>query len=83
MRMDGPVISMEVLIVCGVDEAGRREVLPVEPILAYFSPEIGLASFRITNANLLEMLSVIPSIFLLGLLDVWVEKETMIRYLGK
>lgn len=53
-------------------------------ILGFFSPKIGVASLHITKSNLMEMLSVIPPIFiLLGLLDVWVEKETMIRYLGK
>lgn len=31
----------------------------------------------------MEMLSVLPPIFiLLGLLDVWIDKETMIKYLG-
>lgn len=47
-------------------------------------PEFGASSIAITKTNLLEMLSVLPPIFiLLGLLDVWVEKETMMRYLGK
>jgi uncharacterized membrane protein YraQ (UPF0718 family) len=33
---------------------------------------------------MLEMLSVIPPVFiLLGLLDVWVQKETMMRYMGE
>ena len=34
VRMDGRVISMAVLIVCGVDADGRREILAVEPMLA-------------------------------------------------
>jgi len=33
IRMDGRVISAAVLVVCGVDEAGKREVLAVEPML--------------------------------------------------
>lgn len=46
-------------------------------------PEIGKKSFYITWDNMLEMLSVIPPIFvLLGLLDVWVQKETMIKLMG-
>ncbi|MFI3213417.1 MAG: permease [Eubacteriales bacterium] len=46
--------------------------------------EFGISSFEITKSNLFEMLSVIPPIFiLLGLLDVWVDKETMMKFLGK
>ncbi len=52
-------------------------------ILAFF-PETGRKSVTITGSNLLEMLSVIPPIFiLLGLLDVWVKRETMIKYMGE
>ncbi|MBZ4647119.1 MAG: putative permease [Clostridia bacterium] len=48
------------------------------------TPEIGQKSLKITGDNLLEMLSVIPPIFiLLGLLDVWVQKETMIKLMGE
>jgi len=37
-----------------------------------------------TWINLKQMLSVLPPIFLiLGLLDVWVPKETMIKFMGK
>lgn len=50
----------------------------------YFYPQIGVRSLRLSGANLLEMLSVLPPIFvLLGLLDVWVKRETMIRYMGE
>lgn len=46
-------------------------------------PDIGITSFEITKSNLLEMLSILPPIFiLLGLLDVWVNKETMMKFLG-
>ncbi len=59
-------------------------VLVFNIILGLAFPEIGTSSFEITKSNIWEMLSVIPPIFiLLGLLDVWVEKETMIKYLGK
>lgn len=59
-------------------------ILAFNIILGIAFPEIGTSSFEITKSNILEMLSVIPPIFiLLGLLDVWVEKETMIKYLGK
>jgi uncharacterized membrane protein YraQ (UPF0718 family) len=47
-------------------------------------PGIGSKSLDMTAQNLVEMLSVIPPIFvLLGLLDVWVDRATMIRYTGK
>lgn len=52
-------------------------------ILAFF-PETGRKSVTITGSNLLEMLSIIPPIFiLLGLLDVWVKRETMVKYMGE
>ena len=47
-------------------------------------PSIGQKSLAITYKNGLEMLSILPPIFvLLGLLDIWVERETMIRLLGE
>lgn len=47
-------------------------------------PTIGQRSISITWSNTLEMLSVIPPIFiLLGLLDVWVQRETMIKWMGE
>ncbi|MDD4357947.1 MAG: permease [Smithellaceae bacterium] len=47
-------------------------------------PEIGEKSVELTAQNLLEMLAVIPPIFvLLGLLDVWVDRATMMKYTGK
>ncbi len=47
-------------------------------------PEIGLKSLDLTRRNVLELLSVVPPIFvLLGLLDVWVDRATMMRFTGK
>ncbi len=47
-------------------------------------PDIGLKSLSLTKQNFIEMISVIPPIFiLLGLLDVWVDRATMIKYTGK
>ncbi len=47
-------------------------------------PEIGLKSLTLTKQNLLEMILIIPPIFvLLGLLDVWVDRATMMKYTGK
>ena len=56
----------------------------VNVILLFTSPEIGKESFSIVGDNLKELLMVVPPIFiLLGLLDVWVEKETMVKYMGE
>lgn len=49
-----------------------------------FLPGIGLKSLELTKDNFLEMISIIPPIFvLLGLLDVWVDRATMMKYTGK
>lgn len=32
VRVDSRIVSMAVLIVCGVDESGRRDIIAVEPI---------------------------------------------------
>jgi uncharacterized membrane protein YraQ (UPF0718 family) len=53
-------------------------------ILSIAAPEKGLSAMTITKHNLLEMLYVLlPISILLGLLDVWVPKETMMKYMGK
>lgn len=47
-------------------------------------PEFGRLSLDNTVNNFKEMLSVLPPIFiLLGLLDVWVDRATMMKYTGK
>ncbi|SHI26950.1 permease [Desulfosporosinus lacus] len=60
-------------------------VLIVINIVIYaLYPTIGQRSINITWSNTVEMLSVIPPIFiLLGLLDVWVQRETMIKLMGE
>lgn len=53
-------------------------------IIIFVNPELGNKSLTITWKNTKEMLSIIPPIFiLLGLLDVWVSRETMIKYMGE
>ncbi len=55
----------------------------INTVIVVVSPVIGMKSLEITWANTLEMLAVIPPIFvLLGLLDVWVKRETMVKYMG-
>lgn len=53
-------------------------------LLTLFHRKLGLNAFRITANSVKEMLLVIPPIFiLLGLLDIWVPKETMVKYMGE
>jgi len=47
-------------------------------------PDLGKIALNNTLGSFKEMLSVLPPIFiLLGLLDVWVDRATMIKYTGK
>lgn len=47
-------------------------------------PSIGQKSLAITWSSTLEMLAVLPPVFiLLGLLDVWIERETIIKLMGE
>lgn len=56
----------------------------VNVIIGFIMPDIGLKSISITKQNFMEMISVIPPIFiLLVLLDVWVDRATMMKYTGK
>lgn len=53
-------------------------------LVLIFIPDLGNKSLQITMSNALEMLSILPPIFiLLGLLDVWVKRETMVKYMGE
>lgn len=53
-------------------------------ILLIFRPNLGQEVSKLSLKNLKEMLSVIPPVFvLLGLMDVWVPKETIMKYMGK
>lgn len=51
--------------------------------LSFIAPEIGKKTLLLSLDNLLEMLSIIPPVFiLLGLMDVWIPKEIMMKYMG-
>lgn len=53
-------------------------------VIGLIWPDIGLRSAKLSMNNFVEMISVIPPIFvLLGLLDVWVDRATMMKYTGK
>lgn len=59
-------------------------LLIINIILVFIMPNIGISSFLITKNNIFTMLGIIPPIFvLLGLLDVWIERETMMKYMGE
>ncbi|MBC3887998.1 permease [Acetobacterium paludosum] len=48
------------------------------------NPTLGRHVYGLAWDNILGMLGVLPPIFILiGLLDVWVKKETMVKYMGK
>lgn len=53
-------------------------------IFALINHQIGLKAINISIYQFEQMLLVIPPVFvLLGLLDVWVPRETMIKYMGE
>lgn len=53
-------------------------------LLFLLNNKIGIKATLITVSSIKEMILVIPPIFiLLGLLDVWIKKETMIKYMGE
>lgn len=53
-------------------------------LLLIVQPKLGKEVVSLSLKNLLEMLSIIPPIFLLlGLMDVWVPKETIMKFMGK
>jgi uncharacterized membrane protein YraQ (UPF0718 family) len=47
------------------------------------APDVGQKAAAAAWDNTLQLLSVVPPIFvLIGLLDVWVERRTMVRFMG-
>lgn len=55
----------------------------VSAALLFIAPDTGWRAFNVTKSNVVEMLSFLPPIFiLLGLMDVWVDRETMMKYMG-
>ncbi|WP_418765786.1 permease [Mailhella sp.] len=51
--------------------------------LVAFAPSVGQRALALSKANVVEMLSFLPPIFLLlGLLDAWVDRKTMMAYMG-
>ncbi|MBU4485925.1 MAG: permease [Candidatus Delongbacteria bacterium] len=59
-------------------------LLTVNFALLTYDFSLGANAFKLTGVNLLEMLSILPPVFiLLGLLDVWVDKALMIKLTGE
>lgn len=53
-------------------------------IITIINRKLGMKALSITGNSVIEMLLVIPPIFiLLGLLDVWVPREKMVKYMGE
>lgn len=53
-------------------------------LLYFYSIELGQKAFDLTLYSLGEALSILPPVFiLLGLLDVWVSKDKMIKLMGE
>ncbi len=57
--------------------------LVIVGIITIVNMELGLEALSVTGYSLKEMIMVIPPVFiLLGLLDVWIPRETMVKYMG-
>lgn len=55
----------------------------VQITIFFINNTIGKNAFYITLSNLKQMLLLIPPIFIImGLMDIWVPKETLIKYMG-
>jgi uncharacterized membrane protein YraQ (UPF0718 family) len=56
----------------------------INTLLILFYPAIGSKSIEISIKSLIEMFIIVPPIFLLlGLFDIWVPRETIIRLMGE
>jgi len=59
-------------------------LLIVYLIIYFFDQTLFNSSTQKTYSSFIEMIMVLPPVFiLLGLLDVWVKKETMVKMMGK
>ena len=57
--------------------------LSADIAIFFWNPDLGMKIAVQTNQSFLEMLSFIPPIFvILGLLDTWVPRETVVAHLG-
>ena len=69
----------------GIAKRYRFLLVTLAALIALYLVDKGsaLAALRTTGYSLKEMVLVIPPIFvLLGFLDVWVQRDTMVRFMG-
>jgi uncharacterized membrane protein YraQ (UPF0718 family) len=53
-------------------------------ILTFINQSLGWNAFQLTGKSILDMLFLLPPVLIfVGLLDQWVKKETLIKYMGK
>ncbi|MFC0524923.1 permease [Pontibacillus salicampi] len=53
-------------------------------VITWINQPIGWQAFQLTGKSMVDMLFLLPPVLIfVGLLDKWVEKETMIKYMGK
>ena len=58
-------------------------LLIMTAIITIFNRNLGVNSFKIAYDSFIQMICVVPPIMLvLGLVDVWIPRETMIKYMG-
>ena len=59
-------------------------LLTVIVILIFTNETIGWTALQLTGKSILDMLFLLPPVLIfIGLLDKWVEKEALIKYMGK
>ncbi|PGL69446.1 permease [Bacillus sp. AFS055030] len=58
-------------------------LLVVFIVLPLINHSLGMKAFQLTGNSLIKMLFLLPPVLIfVGLLDKWVEKETIIKYMG-
>jgi len=59
-------------------------ILVLNIMLLIINRKIGLRSITISGSNIFEMVKILPPIFvLLGLMDVWIPRETIEKFMGE
>lgn len=59
-------------------------IFSINIMMSFFYPQVGKSSIISTCTSLIDILLILIPIFILvGLLDVWVDKETMIKLMGE
>ena len=59
-------------------------VIAINLIVLVFQPRTGIGALRFTGRNFLHFLFMLTPIFIcIGLLDTWIERDTMIKIMGE